>query len=207
MTYNFKKKLKMFCCNKKSKIEKKTIGVMGTVQGVGTTYTSLLIGIHFSQILGKKTALLEMNQKNDFYELQLVLDEQDESKKEFQFGNLYFYRQVQEGQMGEIMNHDFDCIILDFGSHYKKYKNEFLKCNQKLVLCSLTIWKQKYLMDFMTEYEDVQEGKGWNYLAIFGQKKLYSFCNSKHIKFKSIPFVKDPFCLNLEIERVFEILF
>lgn len=192
---------------KKNRCEKKTIGIMGTLQGVGVTYTSILVGVHFSQILGKKTALLEMNDKNDFYEIQMMLDGKEESRKEFRYGKLYFYRQVQEEEMGEIMNHNFDCIILDFGSQYKKHRNEFLKCNQKLIICSQTIWRQKYLSEFLAEYENVTEKSTWNYLAVFGKKRIFSVWNKKNVRLQSIPFVADPFSLNLEIEKVFELLF
>lgn len=200
-----KREKKKLVLRKDSKMKKKesgktVIGLAGTHAGAGVTHMGIILAAFLRNTCKKKTALIEMSGKHDFDFLQCeVLRDhaQYDSGDPFFIENICFYRSIEEKKLVEVLNQDFDYIILDFGTCLQKYKYEFLRCDQKLVMCSMSPWKRGYLEKFLQNWEGEAGSEEWKYLAVFGLIE-----NKTPVPVTGIGFIPNPFVIAKEHERI-----
>lgn len=50
-----------------------------------------------------------------------------------------------------MINRDYEIVIFDMGSNYYRTRTELLRCNQKVILGSLSPWRKTEYIRFVTE--------------------------------------------------------
>ena len=97
-----------------------------------------------------------------------------------------------------------DRAIIDGGSEFYRIRREFLRCDRKLILVSLSPWKRKELEYFMSViWEEEKCLDNVTFLAQFGMKKdKKDFQKQYRIPIHTLPFMEDPLHLK-EAERLF----
>ena len=119
--------------------DKKTIGLIGINRGVGVTYTGMLLANYFGSEKRIRTAYLECNNHMDFSRLQEAYEWSTEDDNSFSLDKVTYYKQVSANRISEILCDDYDYYILDFGTDYSDYMDEFIRCSNKIIICDSAI--------------------------------------------------------------------
>lgn len=182
------------------------IGLIGTHRSVGVTHTGIMIANYLSKWKGFRTAYLEMNDEDDMKHLWYAYEHRDSfSKKEFQIYHTTYYRNVREPDLIKILNEDYEYFIMDFGADFSKNESEFLRCDIKLVIGSLTEWKRHFLAQFIENRLLLPGFAHCRYLIVFGQGKDMRMASRElHVHLDSIGYAPDPFLLNKENRTLFQ---
>lgn len=188
--------------------EKITIGLIGINRGVGVTYTGMLLASYFGVEKGIKTAYLECNNHNDFTLLEEAYEWSSENDKSFSLDRITYYKQVTINCIPEILANDYDCYILDFGTDFTGYMDEFMRCSSKIIIGDYAIWNWSRVVLFAKAMEGIKGSHNWIYL-IPDAKARFVKLMAKEIKRYcfSIPNEPDPTVLSKETHRLFHSLF
>ncbi|BCN32825.1 hypothetical protein [Anaeromicropila herbilytica] len=201
---------KPFLMNKERNLLEKNkkiiIGVIGTHRGVGVTHLCVMLSNYLSEVMGKRTAVLECNTHNDFSYIQMVYEGMAHKAingKAFQVYDTSYYKNVTQKEIADILNNNFDYIIMDLGTD--RDNEEFLRCNCKLVVSSLCDWKRHELIKFLHYAETMNGYLEWEYLVLYGDKSdLKEIKHNWNIHLNLIPFETDPFQVSKEVLNLFQ---
>ncbi|SFR62714.1 hypothetical protein [Anaeromicropila populeti] len=189
---------------------KKVIGVTGTHRGAGVTLFSVNMAVFLSQVCGLKIAVVEVNKHNDFLKIQMELSKDEKVKvtdEYFLFHSICFYKNVSQKSLPSLFNENYDSFILDLGSMETLLKDEFLRCNQKIVMCNLVEWKRDNLEHFMEAFKEIQEKKGWNFMVnLSGKEIVHELILEKGVLLQPVPVITDPFIISKEMSRLYYLL-
>ncbi len=178
------------------------IGVIGTHSGAGVTHLGILLANYLSQYMGQKTAFLECGPKNELQYLeQYFFEEPEDSFKQdsFTIRRVTFYKNKSLQGIPEIVGDSFDCIILDLGTDMAKNKYEFLRCDIKIVVSSLAVWKKQELERFAANTTHIKNNEQWAYVIPFAQNKVLKEAAKKlQRKIYRMPYEPDPFVLSAD---------
>lgn len=179
---------------------RQVIGITGTHKGAGATHLGLMLTSCLSEGLGLNTAYLHWADSRDVCFLRKHFYPDEEGKpwgEEFQVSGAVFYPRVRRERMPDILAKSYDCIVMDFGSCYKDHREEFLRCDKKIIVTCLSPWKRFYLEEFIAETEMIP-GKGdWFYgINHSSPKEVSEAVRRLKMKVLSIPYEKDPFFLS-----------
>lgn len=183
------------------------IGLIGTHRGVGVTHVGIMLSQYISEELSGKTAFLECNKNNDFRYIQMAYEDIKEPnlKKMFMIYNVTYYMNVRVHELTELLNQDFEYIVLDLGSDFQVNKEEFLRSDIKFVIGSLIEWKRDRFMEFLESNQKLHRGEQWKYLVVFGlAKEIRQLKKRWNYNINSIPFEADPFILSKNSIKLFQ---
>lgn len=181
------------------------LAVAGIDKGVGATHFSILLGNYYSEILGKKTAIVDLNMDNDYEFLkQICIPESRQCKNTFNVQRVTYYTEMTRDSFAGIFCDKFECVILDVGNNYRKFYNEINMCDMKFLIGGLDLWKLPVALNgFKNEMFNGQ----WKFLYGLGSTKSAEYisgCIRK--KIYHIPTIPDPFKINgkqlTEVERI-----
>lgn len=187
---------------------KRTIGLLGTSRGAGVTYTGMLLSFYFAMEKRIRTAFLECNDHKDFERLQNVYEWSMEEGKSFSLDRLTCYRQVAADGIWEIFSDDYGCFILDFGTDYISWKEEFMRCGTKIIIGDRAVWNLVKTAEFVGSLENVRRGRDWIYMIPCATKGVLNrMYDQTGVKFISVPYEPDPALLSAGTVKLFKNLF
>jgi hypothetical protein len=149
---------------------------------MGVTHLSIALANYLANVLNMKTALVEVGERNALIHVPKT-------------GRVHYFPQTKGDELGRIRNLDFQYIVLDVGADSRLSREEFLRCDGKIVLGSLSPWKSAVYYDYMKKIEMmVGDLRSCTFLSLFGDsgenKKCRRICK---VPVKSVPFMKNPF--------------
>ena len=111
-------------------------------------------------------------------------------------------------RMPRLLNMGYDYLILDLGSLNESAAAEFLRCDRKIVLGSLALWKAWSYEEFFKQFDSFTNlGEGYHYLVQMGTFQNHSVFSRQHsISMQEVPFIKNPFHIEKEHFLFFDIL-
>ncbi|MFU0825965.1 MAG: SAM-dependent methyltransferase [Lachnoclostridium sp.] len=187
---------------------KLVIGLLGTNCGAGVTHFGLMMAHYFSEYQGQKTAFIECGYHNELEYLQRALFQTEENSYNgdfFRLGRITFYKNLNLQKIPEVVGGSYDCVILDLGTDMAKHKGEFLRCDKKVVVCSLAIWKQHELENFINNSMHIQDSNQWIYVSPFTTTRIRKEAVKKLGRtIYGIPYEPDPFFLSEEMILFFQ---
>lgn len=194
---------------KKEKVQGKfLIGLIGTHPGAGVTHLGIMLSNYFSEYLGRKTAFLECGSKGDFQYLQQHFYDPNESYCQQDFFTIHrvtFYKKRNMQGIPEIIGDQYDCIILDLGTDMVKNKSEFLRCDKKIVISSLAVWKKHEIERFIESTIHIKNSDQWDYVIPFADNTAVNKVSKKlQRKIYGAPYEPDPFLLTVSAINFFE---
>lgn len=199
-TFDFRKKIK--------------IGVVGVKAGVGTTHMALTIANYLALTFGERIAYFAMEQGNcmrDFCTLQHMKEQ--EVGRVFEKQYVTYFCEVSKEEMISCLDAPFSYFVFDFGADYQENREEFVRCDIKVVMFSLAQWEINDTEAFIQYYyQTTYDIHQWFYFFVFGLKKERKKLERKNgIQIEQLPFYSDPCSIMGEqrktIERVLRILF
>ncbi len=188
--------------NKKiySKIKQPTrvIGIIGTGSGVGATHLAIMLSVFLSYITGRKTALVEKNDSGCFRQAEIILQNMKWNNKKT-IKEISIYKQASSSELSNIMASGFEFVVVDFGHNLEDNQDQFLMCNAKIVVGSLSLWKIHELVGFLAKIENEPSKKYWAYLMSSPIQKGQKYLRNKFkLNVQVIPYEPDPFYLRGE---------
>lgn len=174
---------------------------MGSVErGVGTTCVCLTFATFLHSKLGMKTAYVELNTTN-----QIISLSKKNSLKPFVYQGIHIYPSTKVTSLSDILNKDFDYVILDMGilSHYSAI--EFSKCHKQFLVCDFCSWKRKIQLEkieYLAQNKKIQQ-KGIVFLAV---NKESTFQILPNTKWKMFPSITNPFQLTVTVFHALNLL-
>jgi hypothetical protein len=184
------------------------IGVCSTHPGAGATHFSMLLATYFSEWLGIKTAYINFKDTEGFNLLkEYFLKNKEKNDSNFTVGRITFYNKDNLNKLSEIIGGEADCIILDMGHEFLENKNEFLRCDLKIVISSLAVWKQDKLKKFLETVNNSFAKTDWKYVITFVDEKAFKEgMGIYRINLWKMPYQPDPFTIQTVVVRFFDSL-
>lgn len=185
---------------------KLVVGVCCTHSNVGATHFCMLLVTYFSEWLGLKTAYVNFKDSIEHYDLKdYFLKDQEVMDSHFTIGRVTFYSNDNLNRLAEVIGEKTDCLVLDIGAQLLKNQNEFLRCDIKIVVSSLSIWQQHKLELFLETVRDSFDKVDLRYVIPFIEEKdLKVAIRNYRIPLYKMPYQPDPFTINTTLVHFFE---
>lgn len=178
---------------------------------MGVTHLALALCSYCTSKLRKKTACLELHPRNEISQLNggkspASRDGSDMARPHFTFHGTDYYSCVNGSEIPALLNSGYDYLILDLGCLAEADRSEFLRCDCKLVLGSLSPWKVQHYREFFLHFRHTLNlGEGFCYLVQTGdQGDISGFSREQKIAMLSIPFINNPFRIKKELFCFFD---
>lgn len=172
--------------------ERKTVGFYGVESGVGTTHLAIAAANYVVAEWGIPAAVVEMGDHSCIREL----DADGENGDFFAIDGVGYYPQTGPVQMPRLLNSTYRYLMLDMGCDENNWQ-EFLRCDLKYVVASLSPWHMRRAENFMVLHENDDFKKYVTaLLTVTGrvyEKKIFQ--RKHHVPVRTIPFIADPFRL------------
>ena len=158
-----------------------------------------LFVVNFAIFLAKKqkakVAAIELDGAVDF---QKIAARKETKTQTVKGGIMYQYKGVDffSGQFDCAIREQFseyDFVIFDLGNQVIRFKEFFLKCDQRIILGSSLEWHQYEFEHFLSYARQVENYKDWEYLDVTGLKRKICFIDDGKIKLKRLAWLADPF--------------
>lgn len=119
----------------------------------------------------------------------------------FKIHDVDYYPKVAGNKLPWLMNQGYSFLVLDMGNLGEADFEEFLRCDRKLVIGSLSPWKIEKYRNFFELYNgSVNLGEGFYYLVQMGlSKNIPEFTKTYHISMCGVPPIPNPFRLEKEL--------
>lgn len=184
------------------------IGLIGTHHGTGVTYTGVMLAFFMSEELGRRTALLECNDHRDMKLLEETYEWSREDSKSFSFHQITCYKEVCPNHIPDIFGEDYQCLILDFGTDFSEYRDEFLRCGTKIIVGGRSEWDIRKLIQFETMTKNFPGNETWLYLIPQADNETASrISRGLSRKVWAVPVCPDPVLPSRSINNFFYRLF
>lgn len=172
--------------------ERKTIGFYGVGPGVGTTHLAIAAAHYAVNEWGVPAAVAELGSHPCLRDL----DSRGEGAEHFVIDGVGYFPQMEPAQMPQLLNGAYRYLILDMGCEENCWQ-EFLRCDLKYVVASLSPWRIRQAENFMDLHENEHIKNYFTALLtvtgnVYEKKK---FQRTYHVPVRTIPFIADPFWL------------
>lgn len=181
--------------------ERKTIGFYGVDTGVGTTHLTIAAANYAVNEWGVPAAVAELGDRPCIREL----DVYDQGADYFEIDGVGCFPQMEPAQMPQLLNSTYRYLMLDMGCEESCWQ-EFLRCDLKYLVASLSPWRIRQAENFMEQHEDELLKKYFTALltvtgSVYEKKR---FQRTYHVPVRTIPFIADPFHLGKEHMSFFQ---
>lgn len=174
--------------------EKVSIGIIGIEPGCGVTHLAIALANYMQSGLGRKAALLELSGKHELKDM--IQKEGDKNKNLL---GVHYFTDICVGKIPEIMNSKYEVFILDLGADYAMAREEFLRCDYKIVSGSISPWKISIYEHFLNNVIVAENYESWEFLVLFAnisdKKNVQKRCG---VRLMNIPWIENPFYLKKE---------
>lgn len=179
-----------------------TIGILGCHPGAGVTQLAISLSTYCASRRRLRTACLELHKRSELARLI------PESALADSIHRHALQCSKAPDAVPRLLNMGYDYLILDLGSLNESAAAEFLRCDRKIVLGSLALWKAWSYEEFFKQFNNFTNlGEGYHYLVQVGTFQNHSVFSRQHsISMQEVPFIKNPFHIEKEHFLFFDIL-
>jgi hypothetical protein len=172
--------------------------------GVGTTHLSIAAANYAAKECGVPTAVVELAN----HPCIRWMDEEEGCGDSFTCDGVRYYPQADPAQMPQLLNSSYSYLILDMGCGTDSWQ-EFLRCDLKYLVASMSPWRMRQAELFMAEHEKERLNHYFTALltvtgSVYEKKK---FQQRYHVPVRTIPLMADPFRLVKDQLPFFQALF
>ena len=124
---------------------------------------------------------------------------QKEGNKNQTLVGVHYFTDLGVGKMPEIMNSKYEVFVLDLGSDYTLAREEFLRCDRKIVIGSISPWKVSAYEHFIKKVMETENITSWEFLILFANLSDKKKIQKRYgVQMISIPWIENPFYLKKE---------
>lgn len=181
--------------------ERKTIGFYGVDTGVGTTHLAIAAANYVVNEWGISAAVAELGSRPCIRDM----DIDGQGGDHFEIDGVGCYPQMELAQMPQLLNSAYRYLMLDMGCEESCWQ-EFLRCDLKYIVASLSPWRIRQAEAFMDLHENEHSKNYFTALltvtgSVYEKKK---FQRTYHVPVRTIPFIADPFQLEKDQMSFFQ---
>lgn len=151
--------------------------------------------------MGKKTAYIELNTSSQISSLH-----KRHVQKPFNYLGIGIFPCVTVTSLSEILALNYDYFVLDIGVLNAYTLKDFLKCDQRFLVCSLSKWKvqkTKEKLEKFFQYNNINTAHVTVLCNLVEEEsKVLNFSNLS-FPIISFPFIPNPFQLKPDVFHVF----
>ena len=112
---------------------------------------------------------------------------------------VHYFTDICVGKIPEIMNSGYEAFVLDLGADYAAVREEFLRCDRKIVVGSISPWKISAFEHFMKDVIALENYELWEFLVLFANLLDKKSIQKRYgVHMLSIPWIENPFYLKKE---------
>ncbi len=191
---------------KKQKIKKdgynqKVIGIVSGKRGEGVTTMAVSMAAYLSGVFRAKVALVEHNKNNDFSQIARAYYGETRDDEEFPLYKVDYYSHASSQKVSEILNRNYEYVVIDFGSDYQGSINEFMRCSKKIVMGSFCMWRYGEYLELCKFIETIEGAESWLHVLNGDSKYINAIERKKKIKAVKRLNIDDPYVVgSTEIE-------
>lgn len=172
---------------------REVIGLIGTHRGAGVTHTGLMLAFYMGEEIGKKTAFIECNDHHDMQLIQNAYEWSSEKAAVFAYNQITCYREADPKRISEIFGEDYECIIFDFGTDFAANREEFLRCQKKIVVGGRSEWDIQKLARFSKATEAIRGSDAWIYfIPQANERSVLKLSKEINRKVCAVPVTEEP---------------
>lgn len=141
-----------------------------------------------------RTAYIELNTTN-----QIISLSAKNSLEPFVYLGIHMYPSTKVTSLSEILNKEFDYIILDMGILTSYTAAEFSKCHKQFLVCDFCQWKKRTSLE---KLEDLFQNTNLckDCVTVLVQEKNKSVgLNFSNLEIKAFPPLSNPFQLEVTV--------
>lgn len=110
---------------------------------------------------------------------------------------VHYFTDIYVGKIPEIMNSGYEAVVLDLGVDYVAAREEFLRCDRKVVIGSISPWKISAYEHFFEDVIALENYELWEFLVLFANLLDKKSIQKRYgVHTLSVPWIENPFCLN-----------
>lgn len=120
--------------------EQQRIGITGIAPGMGVT--SLVVAMaEYCARLRKSTAVVELSGNR-------AVEQIIGTSEPVEYRRIIWYPNTRRDGIADIVKRDYEVIIYDMGSSFYRIRDEWLRCNKRMVIGSLSPWRKKDYVEY-----------------------------------------------------------
>lgn len=112
--------------------------------GIGVTHLVMILATYSVSHRRRRTAVVELSGNH-------TIEKLAKTGGPFDWNGISCYPNFMKNGIADVINRDYEIVIFDMGSNYYRTRTELLRCNQKVILGSLSPWRKTEYIRFVTE--------------------------------------------------------
>lgn len=176
--------------------EKNVIGFLGLDSGVGTTHLAIATANYIVTRWGLSAAVVELGNHPCIQDMDPDLCVEEHHC--FHLDGVSYYPHTELQQIPEVMNDPYQFLILDLGCDVGSVWQEFLRCDKKFMVGSLSPWRISRVENNISRLYSFILNKKLSCCFITLSDSSYEkkrIQNTYHVPVRTMPFIADPFWL------------
>lgn len=161
-------------------------------RGAGTTCVCLAFANFLCNKLGMKTAYVELNTTNQIHFLS-----KKNSLEPFYYLGIHMFPSTKVTSLKDILEEDFDYVILDMGVLTNYMAAEFSKCHKQFLVCDFSDWKKRFSMSKVEDLLLCTSISRENIMLLKNFEKKSKDLSPSFKKIRRFPFLSNPFQLSV----------
>lgn len=143
-----------------------------------------------------RTAYVELNGTHEILSLSKTADE-----KVFTYNNVDFFPHAVMSTLTEILNMRYERVIIDFGILNPNTLKEFMRCDVKIAVCTISKWNRGALNRIIELFNSNKITDSESVKILFNLVEKKKTINHKHFKYPVVdfPYLEDPFLINTSL--------
>lgn len=172
--------------------------VAGAEKGVGSTHFAIILANYYAEILGQKTAIIDLNKDKDYTFLEeICVPDKSDMCSSYKIKKVNYYSGVSKERMADVFRENYKCIILDVGANYEQFQNEISMCDKRFFIGAVNPWRVQNYINALDKKFIISNRFKWKYLYAHGDEESADYidkvCKSR---LEHIPYIPDPFRIN-----------
>lgn len=172
------------------------ISVMGVSHGAGATHLSIMIGNYLANGVGKKVAVVEWSNQNDYDHLWKMINGGDQTMRMFSFCGMDFYRKLEPKQLPYLLSMNYDAVILDSYAYSDYGMDEFIRSSCRIIVADLELWKMNEFIFFLNNHKDLLSNSYHCVSVSYDSVTVNNLERDFQIHIDKIPLERNPFCIS-----------
>ncbi len=164
-----------------------------------------MLAVYLSIVKGLKVALVERGSEGSIRQAEVILGNIGRLNTRKILKRISIHTCHEASEVSSVTSKGYDYVIIDYGCEYSDIRQEFLMCQIKIVIGSLSWWQIPNYAAFMANMGTKGCNGHWAYLGTFVVHRGLEYLKHEfRIKIRSVPYEPDPFCLRAESLDFFE---
>lgn len=162
---------------------------------------AILTANYCTGVLNQRTAVLEWNESGDFGRLERILSKKvvtNSQSGSFNIMGASYYKRAGKNELLGCTASGFNAIVIDFGTFRSEIQDEFLRCDRRFLVGSVSEWKLDAFAELASQTGT--DRRGWEYFSVFGSREALKMTEKLlGIRIRRLPIAGSAFAITGDI--------